>query len=645
MSFDAASGTSSLAEFNGAWGGGLEMNPFLDVASLSMPRTIPAMLRWCEFILGSQGVYHAAVNRIVSYFMTDVEVVGEDLSDDEQRDQRSYLVDQLQIMEVAKAVQMDAACYGNSFCSVIEPFTRYFACESCRALELTFDAMEQRRGSVLWEWRDFRMHATCPRCGVRGPWRMIDRRGGSAEITIKRWSPHEIRIAPDPYSGRNGYSWAIPETYRRAIRVGDFEALRACPVEVVDTIAAGGDLRFVEGYVFHGRSQTFAGLDSRGWGVPRVLTNYRQAYHYQVLNRANEAVCLDHVMPIRVVTPDGRGGAAPESADPILGLHQGDAAWRLRSMVDDHRRDPTRYHYWPFPIRMSNMGGDANQLAPFQLIDQALDTLLNAIDTPVDLYKMSLSSQDAPARLRLFEAVHREIPANTNRFLAFVMSKVAQYKDWPKGDAKLLPVTLVDDLAKDQYKQFLLQAGLISPQTATASVHLDAKNEYKKILEFQAYATEAQQKMQADMEAAGVQMQLTVPPVMSWMSAQQAAAQGAGGAPPAGGGAPAPQGGAPAGAPPGVQGPQAGVVPESPDEVLSRASQIAQQLAVMPESQKNQALKNIKAQAPLLHKTVTSMLRDISAQQRQAKQGAELVAGAAARRVRALFDAPPRRTD
>jgi len=617
------------------WGFDRVPEPFFDMASQAMPRSMPNALRWCEFLLSSQGVYLAALGRIVSYFMTDVAVAGEDLSEQERKNQKAYLVDQLHVMDHLKWERMDAACYGNSFRSVVESFTRHFSCPhpDCR-LELTIDALDRARGETRWEWSGFAMNATCPRCARRSTWKLRDRRaGGDSDLTIKAWSPHEITIEHDKYSGRNGYVWDIPEDYRRQVARGDFQVLRNCPAEVIAAVKAGANIRFKDDCFFHGRTQTFAGVDAQGWGIPRVLTNFRLAWYFQLLHRYNEAIALDYVLPIRVLTPDGRPGATPETSDPILGMNLGAHRRQVADIVSAHRADPTQMHYLPFPIKYQTLGGEASQLAPFQLIDQALDTLLNAIDTPVELYKMSLSSQDAPARLRLFEAIHRDIPSNSNRFLAFVMRRAAQHKDWPKGDARLLPVTLVDDLTKQDVKLQAVQAGVASPTTMAEMVGLDAQEEFRKSLDFQQWQQEEQQRRVEQMEARGVQAQIAPSPLMAWTAAQQPP-QGPPGAPAGPAGAAPPPGG-PAAAGFAAGGATSNVVPQSPEETLQRARTIAQSLVAMPESQKNTQLRQLKQTAPLLHDAVVQALEDV--RDDAARQGRDMVLQKQGRGARGLI--------
>jgi hypothetical protein len=103
-------------------------DPFCDVASLSMPESIQTALRWCEYIMNANGPYRQAVDRVVSYFITDVEIgdFGENTVGREEKEKfRVFLEETLGIKNALHSVAMDYLTYGNSFTSLIIPFRRY----------------------------------------------------------------------------------------------------------------------------------------------------------------------------------------------------------------------------------------------------------------------------------------------------------------------------------------------------------------------------------------------------------------------------------------------------------------------------------------------------------------------------------------
>lgn len=586
----------------------------------------------CEFLMMSQGLLCSAIGRKIKYFMTDVDIRGEDIADDEKKDYKQYLCDELHVLDHAELERMNDACYGNSFCSVVESFTRYFSCKHCR-IEFTFETLTQQP-AFRHAWTNYEMTATCPRCETRGPWRMFDRRGGrDGDLLIKHWSVHEMQLVWDPFSHRTAYIWMIPEDYRRQVTEGRPHTLRYAPPEVIEAVKAGQHIRFGDDYIFHGMTRTFSGVRNRGWGISRLLTSFRQAWYVQVLHRFNEAIGLDYVVPIRLLSPASGGGG--EATDPLLNMPMGNMSAQVEQMVRLHRQDPGTMHWFPFPVAYQTLGGEASQLAPYQLLDQGIDTLLNMQDVPVELYKMTLSAQSASPALRIFESVHRSTPSNTNRFLAFVMKKVAAYKDWPQATAQLLPTTIIDDVSKSMPKVQLMGSGIVSPQTGLAQLGLDAAEELRKNLDFQRLQQETQQEVQDEMEQAGLQQQLVTPPLAQLVQGQLAAPGAGGGgdmgpaaaaAGPAGAGAAQ----APAAQQFAAQSQMPNDMPIDPREIMSRAHTIAQTLRQMPEGQKDSILRRMKQQNEALHAAVRSALDDQREQEAQQAQAQGQVIGKSA---------------
>ena len=591
-------------------------DPFCDMASLAMPRTIQSAMLWCQFIVNSNGIYRSALERTLKYFLTNVEIKGDKLSREEKEDCTSYLVDELEILQHLGIAGLDEVTYGNTFQSIVEGFDRYFACPTrgC-GLEFSFDTFFG--ADVLdRKWSNFAMRATCPRCRKSAEWKMVDRRNG--KLSLKRWSPHEMELHWDPFSDLTEHTWKIPEDYRRAIREGRQHVLRRAPREVIDAVKANGNFRFAEEYIYHGKERTLAGNLNRGWGISRVLTNFRQAWYVQVLHRYNEAIGLDYIIPFRLITPDSRNGASAESSDPLLSMDMSSFGGQIEEMLRARRRDPAGWNILPFPVKYQALGGEATQLAPRDLLDQGIKTLLNACNVPVELYDMNLSVQAAPMALRLFESTNRSIPHMYNGMLRYVMQKLARLKDWPAATATMASPTLVDDISKQMPRLQLMASGAVSQTTGLAAAGLDFAEETKRKLDEQRFAAEEQEKIQDDMMQRGIQKSLAPPPVM------QLQQQGGGGQPAPGGGA-AP-GMDPASANFAIQNPPPGDAPTDPRELLSQAQAQAAFLLSQPESVKDSRLIQLKKTNPLLHMATRDAIDRIRNDARQQGGAQQLAA-------------------
>ena len=612
-------------------------DPFCDVASLSMPESIQVALRWCEYIANANGPYREALNRVVSYFITDVEVgdLGENTIGREEKEKyRVFLEDTLGIKNALHVVALDYLIYGNSFTSLLIPFRRYLSCKKCgfeAPLRKVFNS-----SAFNFKWQEFQFHATCPQCQYSGVWHHIDRRSGEADdIKVKRWSPHEIDIIWDPYSTECVYVWKIPEEYRQLIKAGYLHHLEHASWEVIQAIKDNQNLMFDKDVIYHAKEEAPAGMRNRGWGISRILVNFRQAWYYQILQRYNEAIALDYVVPFRVLTPAARNGDG-QSGDPVHTINLSSFSARVNAMVRARRVDPARWNILPFPVDYQALGGDATQLAPKDLIDQGFDTLMKCIGMPVELMNGTLSFQAAPSALRLFEANWSHLPHNLNIFLRNLSQRVSTAMSWEPVTLKLQRVTHADDLNRQMAKLQLMQGQQISKTTGLKSVGLDYEEETKRMLEEERIYAEEQARMQEEMEQSQQMQSLSQQAQMTQGAGDPgASATGMPGQAPAGGDPAAAGGGqpgaAPAGPPPSpvdqfmAQRQNSPNVPRSPEDMQSQAQVLAQQILQLPESQKDSELIKLKRSDQMMHSLVSSMIEDIR-QQAKTQGGAQLMA-------------------
>jgi len=619
-------------------------DPFADMASISMPETIAYVLRWCEYIVLSNGSYREALNRVLSYFITDVEI--SDAGDDEREKWRTFLDETLDIKNVMAIVGLDAMVYGNSFVSVLPSFKRYLSCPGCG-----FEAPLRKvynEPAFQFKWKNYEFHASCPNCKQTGTWKHIDRRmGEDGGFRIKRWNPHELEILHDPLTQENAYIWKIPEDYRKQIREGHLYHLERCNWEIVQAVKHNNYLLFDKDVIFHMREEPLAGIRARGWGISRVMTNFRQAWMVQVIHRYNEAICMDYIIPFRVITP--APGDKSTGSDPLLNQDLGGFMGQVMNMVRRRSRDPAAWHTLPYPVQYQALGGDATQLAPKELLEQAQDTLLNAVGIPAEMYKGSMALQAAPMALRLFESSWSALPHNLNSFLRFVVKQICQLLNWEKVTAKLKRVTHADDVQRQIAALQLMTGGQVSQTTGLASIGLDFREEVQRMMADQKYQAEQQAKLQEEMEQSSQMAQMAQP-------APQGGAGGAPGGP--GGGQPgqaAPGGGGGGGGDPGANaamGAQQSVVSQlptgpnqqiTPEELQQRSQYVASQIMGMSESQKDSELIKLKRVDPTLHSLVKSQIEDMR-QQAKTQGGAMMIAQTYGKQGSAPLPPPNKRT-
>jgi hypothetical protein len=518
-------------------------------------------------------------------------------------------------------------CYGNFFCSVIVPFRRSLSCPGCG-----FEApLKQIHGNQKFgfSWTGYEFSATCPFCQYGGKWTHIDRRATQEDdVIVKRWNPHELDLIWDPYTDQVSHIWKIPPHLKQYVAKGTLFHLERTPYEVLQAIKNNNHIQFDKDVVYHGKEPTLCGILNKGWGISRVLTNFRQAWYLQVLRRYNEAIGLDYIIPFRVITPMPRAGNNAEGmSDPLFTSDFGGITQQINGMLRQRKRNPTSWFSLPFPVQYQALGAEAASMAPHELMDQALDTLLTAVGVPVEFYKGSLTIQAAPAALRLMESNWSHLTRVLNNFLQWLVNKISIALNWDEVTATLERPQHADDLQRQLAKLQLMMGQQISQTTGLKSVGLVFEDEQKRMQEEQKFVAEEGQKTQEDLQAAGLGEQMAQGQQPGQPGAQpgQPGDPSQGGAPPAGG---SPQGDAASGqaatAPVDpIQAvlaniPPAGQAQMPPQELEQLANAVAQQVFALQPSQRIQALRQLKQKNPTIHSLVKSLLESLD-QQAKAK--------------------------
>jgi len=634
---DPSSGWSS-----GARGAESFPSPWLDMASLSMPEDIRSVLKMCEYVYEAQSTYKMAMQRIVAYFLTDLDLGAADSRDslgDDEKEKWETMFNQMGVLPFLFERGMDRQCYGNAFSSLIVPFHRFLSCPQCK-LSLVLKTIYENPDFKFRFDTDFKFIATCPRCksgsGYRGPWKVKDEPDNRpVQLKLKYWSPHEIELLHDPFTNDVAYLWKIPEDYKRQVREGALFHLERVSQQVMEAIKKNQLFRFNPGVIHHMKETTLGGRQNRGWGLSRILTNFRQAWYVQVLHRYNEAIALDYVIPFRLITPASRSGSGGGASDPLLSINGGDFMGQVRSMVRRRRRDPAAWSTLPFPVEYQALGGDAQNLAPTDLLNQGLETLLNGAGVPVELYKGTLQLQTAPVALRLFEATWHHLVHDNNQFLTWLVERISRVLSWEAIQVRHKRVTHADDMQRHMALMQLMTTGLVSRTTGLRTLGVDYRDELRNQAEEARAEQEEQAAMQEEMDQAafGEQISKGMPMQPGGQPGMPMDPAAAGGMPSmpgmgsiGGGGAAAgaaqappidPMTGMPAQPPPITSMLGSGNMPTTPEEMMSTAESLAQELMGLPESVKDSELRQLKNKNPVMHQLVKAKMDEIRGQARQ----------------------------
>jgi hypothetical protein len=594
------------------------------MASTAMPETNQSALKWCEYLFQAQGTLRMAYERIFAYFLTDVEIgaltASDPLGEDEKDKWENFLRDDFSYLSAVHQLNRDKGCYGNGFATITNTFRRFLKCPHCPNLFTLKEVFG--RPNFKFKWYNFEFTAKCPTCKYSGAFRVKDEPDKSPEkLKIKRWSPHEIHLLHCPLTDDVHYLWQIPDDYKNQVKQGRLFHLERVSEPILKAIKNNQAFRFAPNAMYHMKEPTLAGVRNRGWGISRLITNFRQAWYVQVLHRFNEAIALDYVIPFRLITPAARSGAGnAKLGDPLLSGNMSNFNGQVRQMLAKRRRDPASWNTLGFPVEYQALGGDARSLAPHELLDQGQTTLLDSIGVPVDLYKGNLQMQTAPVAMRQFEATFYHMVQDNNQFLRWAVERVSEILSWEAIDARHKRVTHADDMQRSMAILQLMMGQVISMTSGLKAMGIDYKDEQRLISEEARFQQEQQADVQEEMEQTAYGEQIAAgQPSGGGAPGQPMDPAAAGGAPP-GGGQVDPATGQPIAAPV-TDMIQSANVPTTPEDMMAQAESLAQQLLGLPEGQKDSELHALKDKNEVLHALVLAKIREI--RQGAASQGGQ----------------------
>ncbi len=533
-------------------------NPFYGLPIRYMPlQNMDAMLWWANHFLFRFGFYHAALSRIANYFITSLKI---ECDDAEAKRKYQDLFEELHWKQELSKAGLNLLAYSNVFISVNQGFERFIVCPNC-SKHTNLDKINN------YKFDKGKFAYGCLSCNKTGPHEVIDKPSRDIKkLNINNWDPREIIVRHEETTGSSEYHWDIPKTYsEKVMKKNNKFFSKKTPKVIYDAIINEKMMLFNNTNFIHLKMPTPAGIRIDGKSIPRCMYMFDDFFILKVMERYNEVICLEDIAPFRVIS---MAKEVNGQANPILTQNGGQWAGAVDNMIREHRQDPAAYHTFPFPLEYQQLGGNAKDLAPVDLMNNARSNILNALNVPQELYNMNLTIQAAAPALRLFENSWSPIIDIYNDLLNHIGAVIAKIKGLPDAKVSLVPVNLSDDIERKSIIGQLVSANAIARSELLNLYGFDYRDQIRKKLEEDRALKELQEEEQAKQQL------------------QQMADSGGGD----GGSA---QGG-------------------SPSDVLEKADEIAKQIYPLEGHERRAKLQEIKASDETLWGAVKASLEKMT---------------------------------
>jgi hypothetical protein len=589
--------------------------PWDSISRRVYPRTVREAIAWGIEFFEHHGLYRSTLEKAVSYFVTDIEMTGEELDVATRRKYQSMLTQEFSTRTDLIQIGVNTLAFGNEFVSVYAPFTRTLFCSN-RACG--YSGPLKRMWNEGIRWVDYKFVGTCPICQHSGVWQHRDRLVPEEHIRphIHRWPAQFMKVQKHPQSGRKKFrlDTSLHSTMREAFSRGDQLFLEDTPWELIEAFKQGKEFEFADDEIYHMcyEPNTILQTDLHGWGVPAFMADFEDALMLMLLDKMTEAIAMDHTVPMRVLHPPGQSGN-PDT-DPMLLLNAQDFKSHIMNMIERHRQNPTGYNFSPVPLTQTLIGGDAASIPNTELMEYYQQRLLFSMGIPSEL-QTSQTNVGPLINFKLFEQQWAYFTDSLNQLLNWIVKRRGELMAWEKATVYLSKPSVADDM---QTKMLISQehaAGKVSKHTYFKRVlMLDPIFEAETIREEGREEQMALAEEQTQLEEEALNMEaIRVPGAgeQILMQEQEAAMAAQGGAPPPMGAGAMPPAIAPPGAGSALSG---GMETASLEELQVQADQIASQIMTMDATSRQSTLRQLASSDDTLHALVQGKLQEYEGQ-------------------------------
>jgi hypothetical protein len=592
-------------------------SPFFDIAHTYYPTTVKALFRWCRYYFLTNPIINATSYKLSEYPITDIIIDHE--NPQVVKRWTEYFQDHLRYRAFQVECGLDYHVFGNAALSIGFPFKKFLECRRCKWRE----AAQKSRGHWIYTSNAFRL--TCPGCGHIGDATASDVYFKNASgIRMLRWNPEDLEISYNPITGEYVYFYNIPAPIKNDITIGRKEIVDSLPQVFLQAMKENKGVIFSKENFFHLKRATIADQD-RGWGIPLLLPVLKDVFYRQIMKKAQEAILLEHIVPLRVLFPQPASG----TSDPYTTINLVDWRDHVAQEIARWRLDNNYIPIMPLPLGNQTIGGDGKALLLNQEMMLMDETIMNGMQVPVEFIKGGMSYAGTNVSMRMLENQFIGYTLSHKALARFIMKSVASYLDWPEANIRFKPFKMADDIQRKAYLFQLNQANKVSDKTLLADADLSQEEEDQTMLNEADSRLTAMKKQQLAMAEIQGEAQMTMMKyqVKAQQEQQKAMMAGAAQGEPGGPDAAAAAAGAPAQPqaqaqtmdgmtsplgmgqqmPMNQQGQFMGINIDLPTMAQAQANMIQR----LPPNQQQFALNNLRAQSPELAQLVEQLLKQM----------------------------------
>lgn len=445
-------------------------NPLHDYSTGFIPHRLKDVMRWGEYLLANSPHVRAVIKKFGEYPITSF--VYETTSPNERERHRELYERVLNVKGLLTRASCDKMTYGNVLISFYQPFNRFLVCPSCGPGKSKTN-IRQLDYKFTIEKTQFKF--TCPVCKHDAVAQVEDVKVfDKKRIRFIFWDPKSININHNPITGESVYYYEIPEQLIERVASGDKVLINSMPMEFLKAMRKKRLFRFADGQLYHMKEPGPSGFAAQhGWGFPPVTTAIKLFMFAATLRKANEAIALEHITPMRILFPQAAGA----SGDPYSTISLDTWKRELLDAVRRKRVDPLHIVTLPTAVGIENLGGDGRAMLTLGELQEAEKNIVLAFGVPLEFLEGGLGQTRGEITLRMIENQLQTHIEDLNGLLEWIEQKLADFFGFSPVYVKLRDFKMVDDSEKKQFVLQLWSQGKVSDTTVAEMFDVDLEHE------------------------------------------------------------------------------------------------------------------------------------------------------------------------
>lgn len=456
-------------------------SPFFDIAQTYLPTSFKTMLRWCRYYFLTNPLINAVCYKMAEYPVTDLVFDGESDHDNDRWDR--FFKETLHYKKFEIEVGLDYNTYGNAFISIHFPFKKHLICKNCKRV-----APISRQKYVF---REYKFVGQCQRCGNHGEFSVRDYYVKSPrEIRLIRWNPEYISIQHNEATGENRYYYTVPPTLANDVRMAKRHIIEHIPQVFIEALRKNKALLFSHQNIYHMQRPTIAQKD-RGWGMPMILPVLKDTFYLQVLRKAQEAIAIEHIVPMRILFPQAASG----TADPYATINMSQWRDKVEQELIRWRLDNNYIPLLPVPVGQQSLGGDGRALMLSQEYRQWSEHIVAGMGVPIEFVFGGMQYSGSNVSMRILENHFLDVKSQRKQMIVdFLLPNIGAFLDWNPVTCHYKRFKMADDLQRSAFYMQLNQGGKLSDKSLLEDTDWDADRERNRIEEERKLIQEGQRR-------------------------------------------------------------------------------------------------------------------------------------------------------